>query len=324
MQSFAPPGGNGFIAFTSNQRGSYDIWLYNPQNGANFRLTQNLAEEFSSPQWSPDSQKIAFIGKEGVVYILNMAMGKIAKVDQIEPYTSLSWSPNSQILSYKKQNNIILYNTRKHTAQKLNLPGVDAVQWFPSGKELLYAGKDANDAGQLYRIKVDGSNKRQITHNINGPLHELKISPNGIYGLYTSPGASISLIYTVELATGRTYNFPGAPLGKNYNPVWSPHFNLVLYSATFFQNHHYYSYIQTANRFGQDTRKWAISNCFSTPVSWSPDSNKMVYLSGCTEEGPATQIWVLDRRHPQPIQILEGGNISAVQWSPTVKANIPT
>lgn len=320
---YAPPGGSGLIAYTSNRTGSYEIWLYNPQNGANFPLTINLGENYTEPSWSPNSEKIAFIGKMGVVYILDLATGETAQIDQIEPHTPLTWSPNSQILSYRKQNNIVLYHIIQHTSQSLHLPGAEQVQWFPSGNELLYAIQNENGFGQLNSISLFGTNRRKILENPDGPLHDLQISPNGAYALYTSPGASISLIYTVELATGKVTSIPGGPLAKNYHPTWSPHSTLVLYSATFFPTTSYYSYIQTTDRFGKNGRSWAISHCYSSPVSWSPDGNKIAYLSNCGEEGGAKELWILDRKHPVPIQMTNGGNITALQWSPSAKVAIP-
>lgn len=320
---FAPPGGSGLIAYTSNRTGSYEIWLYNPQTGANFPLTTNLGEDYTHPSWSPNSGKIAFIGKNGVVYILDIPTGSTAQIDQIEPNTPLTWSPNSQILSYRKQNNIVLYNIIQHTSQTLHLPGAEQVQWFPSGNELLYAIQNESGSGQLNSISIFGTNRRKISENPDGPLHDLQISPNGAYALYTSPGASISLVYTVELATGKVTPIPGGPLAKNYHPTWSPNSALVLYSATFFPTTSYYSYIQTTDRLGQNNRIWAISHCYSSPVSWSPDGNKIAYLSGCGKEGATKELWILDRKHPVPIQMNNGGRITALQWSPSAKVSIP-
>ena len=178
---YAPPGGTGFIAYISNQGGSYDLWLYNPQNGDRFSLTNQLGDEFSKPFWSPDTKKIAFIGKNGIINIYHLATGNTAKIDQIEPYTPLSWSPTRQILGYKKQDRIVLYDTAQYSSQSLTLPGVDAIQWFPNGKEILFAGPDSTGTQQLYRMRIDGTKKVQMTHNTNGAFHELTDLPRWVF-----------------------------------------------------------------------------------------------------------------------------------------------
>jgi TolB protein len=182
----------------------------------------------------------------------------------------------------------------------------------------LFAAPDSAGTGQLYKINTDGTNKRQLTHNTEGPLHNVRLSPDGSFALYTSPGASISIITTVDLSSGQTYSLEGGPLAKNYFPEWSPDSSLVAYSATDFAQNKYLSLIQTDSRTGQHKRTWAVSDCFSTPVTWSPDGNRIAYLSGCGEEERAGQIWTVDLRNPVPHKIVEGGRIPALQWSPPV------
>ena len=137
--------------------------------------------------------------------------------------------------------------------------------------------------------------------------------------LYTSPGASISIIYTVELSTGKTVAIKGGPLSKNYFPEWSPDSSQIAFSATAFEDEGYFSQIRTVGKRGGDERIWAISNCFSTPVTWSPDGRKMAYLSGCEKQQYADELWMIDTTHPVPIRLLDGVNIMSLQWSPTPK-----
>jgi len=70
-------------------------------------------------------------------------------------------------------------------------------------------------------------------------------------------------------------------------------------------------------RLGENDRKWAISTCFSTPITWSPDGRKIAYLSGCKGKEFANEMWVIDLAHPVPIRLIEGVTMMSVQWSPT-------
>ncbi|MCI2256344.1 LysM peptidoglycan-binding domain-containing protein [Domibacillus sp. PGB-M46] len=315
---YAPPGDGGFIAYTSNRGGMYDIWLYNLTNGENVQLTTGLGESFSAPFWSPDSSKIAFVGKNNILYIIHLMERTVSRIDQLEEGLGsyLNWSPDSQTLAYTNQNQIILYSLSTHQPQKIKEPGATDVQWFADGTELLFQAPDASGTSQLYRIRSDGSRKHQITQNTGGPLHHVRLSPNEAYVLFTTPGVSISLIYTLELSTGRIFEIKGGPLAKNYFPVWSPDSSTIAYSATAFEEAGYFSLIRTSGKQGENDRTKALSNCFATPVTWSPNGRKVAYLSGCSTEEIADEMWVVDIQHPVPIQLVKGAFITALQWSP--------
>lgn len=322
---YAPPGDQGLIAYTSDRGGHYDIWLYNPRNGVNVQLTHGLGESFSNPAWSPNGSKIAFVGQNRVIYVLQVTTGSIALIDQMEEggVFRLEWSPDSQRLVYSKQENIILYDTMNHQAQSIKQSGSTDVQWFPSGIELLYQAPDESGISQLFRIQTNGTGKSKITSNTEGPLHDVQLSPDGTFALYTTPGVSISIIYTVELSTGNVYEVKGGPLAKNYSPKWSPDSMRIVYSATAFANSSYFSQIRTVGRRGENDRIWAISDCFSTPVTWSPDGRKIAYLRGCMEQEFAHEMWILELNHPVPIQLLEGVKIMSLQWSPSPIVEVP-
>ncbi|MFJ5761995.1 LysM peptidoglycan-binding domain-containing protein [Neobacillus sp. NPDC093182] len=315
---YAPPGDRGLLAYTSNRSGSYDIWIYNPSNGVNQQITNGLAESYSTPFWSPDSTKIAFVGKNGILNIFNLVDNSTAQIDQFADGSAvyLDWSPNSQEIVYTRTNGLVIYNVITHRARILNASGATDAQWFPSGTELLFQQADNRGVSQLFRIKTNGTGKVQVTRNTGGRLNNVRLSPDGTYALYTTPGASISIIYSVNLATGNVIEVKGGPLAKNYFPAWSPDSSSIAYSATAFENLGYFSLIRTAGRQGMNEVTRAISDCFATPVTWSPDSRKIAYLSGCKQQGSSSEIWLVDLTHPVPIQLVEGGSITALQWSP--------
>ncbi|MFD1953087.1 hypothetical protein ACFSL6_02555 [Paenibacillus thailandensis] len=308
----------GLIAYTSDRGGAFDIWLYRPQDGLHFQVTQGLGAEFSVPYWSSDSRRIAFIGNGNVVNLLDTVTRAVARIDQIDPYTLLDWSPDSRLLAYVKNGGIVIYDTFSHSSYAIPEPGASDVQWFPTGMELLFAAPDSAGNTQLFRIRTDGSERRQITHNTDGPLHNVRLSPDGTFALYTYPGVSISIISTIDLATGSIYTLEGGPLAKNYFPAWSPDSRSIAYSGTAYEEPNYYSLIQIDNRTGRNPRTPAASDCFATPVAWSPDGNKIAYLSGCAGLERPNQLRIVDLREPTPVKVLSTGRISALQWSPSV------
>jgi TolB protein len=313
---YAPPGTNGLIAYTSNRTGSYDLWIYNPSNGLSQQITTELGESYSTPFWSPDSTKIAFVGKNGILNVMNLAENSIAQIDQFTDGLGvfLHWSPDSQKLVYTRTNGLVLYNVQTHQAEMINQAGATDAQWFPSGTELLFQAPDPGGISQLFRIKTDGTGKVQLTRNTDGLLNTVRLSPDGTFALYTTPGVSISIIYSVNLLNGNVFEVKGGPLAKNYFPTWSPDSSTIAYSATAFENN--FSLIRTTGRQGMNDRTRAISDCFATPVTWSPDGRKIAYLSGCNTQGSSSQIWMIDVTHPVPIRLVGEGSITALQWSP--------
>lgn len=317
----------GWIAYTSNRSGTFEIWLFRPQDGLHVQMTRGLGAEFSVPYWSPDGRKIAFIGAGNVVYVLDTVTLAVARIDQIELYTLLDWSPDRRFLAYVNNARIVVYDTFSHRSYAIMEPGASDVQWFPSGTELLFAAPDSSGNTQLFRIRANGTGRRQITQNTDGPLHDVRISPDGSFALYTFPGASISIISTVDLTTGTVYKLEGGPLAKNYYPAWSPDSRSIAYSATAYQEPTYYSLIQIDSRIGRNQRTLAVSDCFATPVGWSPDGEKIAYLSGCAGAESASRLWIIDIGEQKPVNVLNGGRITALQWSPRVRrlpANIFT
>jgi TolB protein len=314
---YAPPGGTGMLAYFSNTGGSYDLWLYNPMNGQTNQITNHLGESFSVPFWSPDSSKIAFIGKNGVLFIVNLQNNRIARLDQFAEGLGvyMDWSPDSQKLIYTHPNQLVINHLATHQVQTHSISGVGDAQWFPNGREILFQAPDEKGISQLYRMQVDGAERKQITRNTGGRLNNVRISPAGTHALYTTPGASISIIFTVNLANGSTVEIEGGALAKNYHPTWAPNGEFIAYSATSNEDRGYFSQIRTVRKEGIQDVTWAISDCFSTPVSWTPDGRKIAYISGCNGQGFGNEIWLIDLQHPVPIRLVKGDNIVSLQWS---------
>jgi TolB protein len=314
---YAPPGGFGQLAYVSNFGGAYDLWLYNPLSGQSTAVGKQQADAHSVPYWSPDNRRIAYIGKLGVLFVLDVRTGTLTQIDQLDPYTTLTWSPDSSRIGYTKQNRIVLYELTTFSARTLPISGAKYVQWFPSGDKLLFAAQNTSGNDQLYEIRVDGTVQRQITRNSNGPIHEVKLSPNGAYALFTSPGASLSIVYVVEITTGNVSELNGGPLAKNYNPAWAPNRADIAFSTTeFVERKGYFNTIRTERSQGGVQQILAVSDCFSTPVSWSPDGEALAYLSGCRGQGLSSDLWVINIHHPAPIRVVtEAGSITAIQWS---------
>lgn len=312
---YPPPGGQGILATVLSDGFQDFIGLSEPTSGKTSTIAIDYSGRSSTIFWSPNGKKLAYAGNSGIISIIDVATGKISKIDQITTPAYMDWSYESNNLVYSTGSLIRIYDVLSNTFRTIYRSGASYVQWFPKDKELLYEAKDASGLSQLYRSSIDGSNERKLTNNLSGPFNEVRLSPNGNYVLYTSPGVSISEIYTLELVTNTLYKIPGGPEGKNYYPTWSPDSSRIAYSSTHFRNGKYYSLIRVSGAKGENDSTIAISSCYATPVTWSPDNNKLAYLSGCREDNLAVEVWSLELRKPVPINVLFGFFFYNLDWS---------
>jgi hypothetical protein len=69
------PGPNGLIAFSSYRDGNYEIYVMNADGSGQTRLPPSTTTANFSPSWSPDGEKIAFVGKTDnlpeEIYVMN-------------------------------------------------------------------------------------------------------------------------------------------------------------------------------------------------------------------------------------------------------------
>ncbi len=100
------------IAFTvrstdwKNNRYDEEIWLYNG-TGTPFQLTNTQDESSTSPQWSHDSQWIAFLadrGNKNQVYMMRAYGGEAQQMtDEEEGISAFAWSPTDLRIAFVKE-----------------------------------------------------------------------------------------------------------------------------------------------------------------------------------------------------------------------------
>lgn len=303
---YPPAGGAGQLAVILSDGVSSYIGINELSTAILRSYTVDAADRSSKAFWSPDRHKLAYVSAMGVISILNKVTSRIAKIDQIPLPAFVNWSSKSRELIYTDGSIIKIYNITNYTVRTINRAGAAYVQFFPGDMELLFEAKDSAGNSQIYSMNIDGSNEQQITKGTEGPYNEVRLSPNGEYILYTSPGASISEIYTIELSTGKTYKIPGGPEAKNYYPSWSSDSSKIAYSATQHISGKYYSLIRVSGAKGEGDHTLAIASCFATPVAWSVDGTKLSYLSGCRDDMPPVEVWAVDLERQLPINLLSG------------------
>lgn len=167
-------------------------------------LTGELSVQPWEPVWSPDGQWVAYVAQDHHLYLIPSTGGTPqALMDNVEFPQEIAWSPDSTTIAVTKmetnmETNIYLVDRAMGAATFLVQGSFPA--WFPSGARIAFAGAGAAELS-LQAINTNGTGLTTITTQ-NPPYHNLKMSPHGTKILYTTPGASISIVMIVDVATG--------------------------------------------------------------------------------------------------------------------------
>lgn len=269
----------GCIAFLSSRaNGRWDIWARNPSRVGVNRLTFGLGGPASVPYWSPNGQRLAFVGESGELLVLDVATRQARSlVGGLPEFTTLSWSPDSQSLLFSLNGQVIQVNALTG-ATRLITSGDDPV-WLPSGQALLFTREVAPLTEQVFQANLDGSRVRQVTNlREAGNIQNLAVDPRGELVAFTSPGASVSIVYIAEIASGQIRETPPGEQGKDYFPAWSPDGDYLAYNSTIFtESVGFRGRVRLVNRQGAFVGDLTDVACLGERLAWSPDSQYIAF-----------------------------------------------
>lgn len=312
---YPPINTKGLLALILYDGIDYYIRIQDTQNN-NFKTLRVSNINLESKIFlSPNQKYLALVDASAIISLIDISTGKIVKLDQTISPAFINWSFDSSKIIYSTPREIRIYTLKTNLFYSIAKSSTRYPQWFSNGTDLLFEKQDSTGNSQLYRINENGSMETKLTKNNNGLLNEVRLSPNNNFILYTSPGASISEIYTIELSSRRTYAIPGGLEAKNYNPTWSKDSSRIAYSSTQFTNGKYYSFLRTSDPHGNYVHTLAVASCYVTPLVWSPNSKYVAYFSNCKEDNSANELWCIDINKQFPINLLSGYFFYNIDWS---------
>jgi TolB protein len=166
----------------------------------------------ATPAYAPDGKHIAFVRASGRVrndqpYSVALMVGDLQlhhlhRVAWFGPYrgspTGPAWSPDGKRLVFASNQGDKLHPFRRSALYLVNADGTglhrltpfalkatDDPDWSPDGSTILFRGGPSADitpgGGNLYTIRPDGTDVRQLTHfpNALGSVHSGSYSPDG-------------------------------------------------------------------------------------------------------------------------------------------------
>lgn len=277
---------NGKIVFTSDRNyHGLSIWTMNPDGSSPTRLTsdKNRGEKLpdfspvydSSPVWSPDGTKIAFISNRDYLFSL---------------YVMNADGSNAQRLTETLE------------------PGEPA--WSPDGGKIAFTAGVRFTVGMgkastnIYIVNVDGTGLTQLTRNTD--LNSRPAwSPDGKQIVFTSNRDGQAKVWAMDADGSNQRELPNTNIDKkspfyNHQPTWSPDGSKVLFSYPRVCTNDYEVGIYVMNADGSNGRMLTNdpNSCgvYSSP-RWSPDGTKIIASfkpRPKVNSDPPTQIIVMD------------------------------
>lgn len=217
------PSSNGkILAFVSDRDGNREIYKYTINNGVEYNLTQNSADDFS-PTWSPDNKFIAFISDRDT--------NKEKKEVDFEINNIYIMNAEGQNIELLTQNN--------------NSRNFGSISWSPDGKKIAFSGSEISKFGGYFFsginvISIDDGSISRLTFDQSTIQSFPKWSPDGNQILYQVLGSKLSNIYIMHSDGSNQTCISENPKIYDYSPSWSPFGDQIVFSSRRGSSYHLY------------------------------------------------------------------------------------
>jgi dipeptidyl aminopeptidase/acylaminoacyl peptidase len=216
-----------------------NLWLVN-SDGTNNRPLRSEAKNFTSPRWSPDGARLAYVSAaEGSpqLYVRWMDSGQTALLTNLtQGPEAITWSPDGKWIAFSQ----FVPADKKPLATPPPKP--DGAQWAPPVKVVDSMIYRADGAGWLepgfthiFIVSAEGGSPRQLTEgdfNDDGPL---SFTPDGkklVFSANRGPDwerdPQNSEVFTVDVATKQLTQLTKRG-GPDNSPVVSPDGRKIAY-----------------------------------------------------------------------------------------------
>jgi TolB protein len=244
--SWSPDGKT--IAFDSIRSGKLNIYTWRIETRELKRTTTTEANDFT-PEWSPDGKQIAFVSDRtghNEIFVLDLIGGMPRQVtkdnsDAIHPH----WSPDGQR---------VIYCSARDNPNQASAP--------------------EGEIYEVYTIKPDGSDLRQITHD-KGINTYPSFSPDGRQILFRKViSEKNSEVFVMNPDGSSMRNLTNDPAFDAW-PRWSPDGKRIVFGSNRENKTDYEIYVMNAD--GSSVQQLTNLPGRNTSPKWSPDEKKISF-----------------------------------------------
>ena len=286
--------------------------------------------------WSPDGEHVAVLAMSELtlsLYLVSASGQEKAQFLANGAPLYLAWSNDSQSLLVHRQDELLRVDIEA-PGRSLNLEahssGYRAPGWSPTGDTIAFLEAD-EDGETLYVARFDGSRRRALAR-LRGMASFLWAPQGNRLAIGQSPDGNdpfLQDIQVIDVTTGEVLPLVQRPILAFF---WSPDGSRVAYVTTN-NGETALQWRVVEVRTGQDTKlvdfhpssdqltllAFFDQYAYSHQV-WSPDSSRLVFAGALAEgadpgdeEGPISQIFVLDADGNAPPQAIAPGLLAS--WS---------
>ena len=220
-------------------RARRNLWMVDA-TGANNRPLRSEAKSFSSPRWSPDGARLAYVSAaEGTpqLYVRWMDSGQTALLTNlVEGPGAIAWSPDGKSIAFTQ----FVPSKKPPLATPPEQP--EGATWAPPVKVIDSVVYRADGEGYLetgyqhvFVVSAEGGTPRQLTEgdfNDDGPLSFTPDSKRVVFSANRGPDwerdPQESEVFTVDIASGKLTQLTTRD-GPDNSPVVSPDGKKIAY-----------------------------------------------------------------------------------------------